>query len=116
LPCGAAAGYVSLGADGGYFTCHRAVDDPRYRIGDLAGGLDQAARARFLDTRHVDRQEPCRSCWARYLCGGGCHVEVLAAGRTGCDFIRGWLDYCLALYDCVLMERPDLLDLAERRP
>ena len=118
LPCGAANGYVSLGADGGYFSCHRTVDDPRHGLGTLAAGLDREARSRFLKARHVDRQEPCRSCWARYLCGGGCHVEVLAEGRTGCDFIRGWLEYCLALYDKVLTERPDLFpqERAEARP
>ena len=118
LPCGAANGYISLGADGGYFTCHRTVDDPRYQLGNLADGLDGDARGRFLKARHVDRQEPCRSCWARYLCGGGCHVEVLAEGRTGCDYILGWLDYCLGLYDKVLTERPELLppDRVEGRP
>ncbi len=117
LPCGAANGYVSLGAGGGYFTCHRTVDDPRHQLGNLDTGLDREARRRFLQARHVDCQEPCRSCWARYLCGGGCHVEVLAEGRTGCDYIRGWLDYCLGLYDKVLTERPDLfpLDRAEAR-
>jgi uncharacterized protein len=117
LPCGAANGYVSLGADGSYFTCHRTIDDPRHQLGNLATGLDREARSRFLKARHVDRQQPCRSCWARYLCGGGCHVEVLAEGRTGCDYILGWLEYCLGLYDKVLTERPDLLpqDLAEAR-
>jgi uncharacterized protein len=118
LPYGAANGYVSLGADGGYFTCHRTIDDPRHQLGNLDAGLDLEARIRFLKARHVDRQESCRSCWARYLCGGGCHVEVLAEGRTGCDYIRGWLDYCLGLYDNVLTDRPDLLqqDRAEARP
>ena len=111
LPCGAGNGYVSLSAAGEYFTCHRAIDDPRYRLGSLAEGLDGGARSRFLEARHVDRQEPCRSCWARYLCGGGCHVEVMAAGRTGCDYIRLWLEYCLGLYDLVLTTRPDLFPL-----
>src|SRR2546426_1054474 len=51
---------------------------------------------------------------ASYLCGGGCHAEVLSAGRSGCDYIRGWLEYCLEFYDrllqeMVLRERPDLL-------
>jgi uncharacterized protein len=118
LPCGAANGYVSLSARGEYFTCHRAVDDPRYRLGSLSEGLDTAARSRFLLSRHVERQEPCRSCWARYLCGGGCHVEVIAAGRTGCEYIRGWLDFCLGLYDELLTARPDLFapDGSEARP
>ena len=108
LPCGAGNGYVSLSAGGEYFTCHRAVDQPQYRLGSLTEGLNGVFRSRFLEGRHVERQEPCRSCWARFLCGGGCHVEVIAAGRTGCDYIRGWLDYCLTLYDELLMTRPDL--------
>jgi uncharacterized protein len=118
LPCGAANGYVSLSARGEYFTCHRAVDDSRYRLGSLTEGLDSAARGQFLEARRVERQEPCRSCWARYLCGGGCHVEVIAAGRTGCDYIRGWLDFCLSLYNQILIERPDLFppDGSEARP
>jgi len=108
LPCGAAAGYVSVGAEGGYFTCHRTVDDARFALGDVTSGYSQDARERFLRLRHVDRQEPCRSCWARYLCGGGCHAEVIAAGREGCDYIRGWLEFCLRLYDQALSRRPTL--------
>ncbi len=46
----------------------------------------------------MDRAEPCRSCWARYLCGGGCYHEVARRGRPGCDYIRGWLAFCLRAY------------------
>lgn len=108
LPCGAAASYVSVSARGEYFTCHRTVDNPQLRLGDIAHGLSVKNRETFLRARHVDRQEPCRSCWARYLCGGGCHAEVLSAGRSGCDYIRGWLEYCLRFYDRVLQEHPAL--------
>ena len=55
-------------------------------------------RATWLRDRHVHRQEPCRSCWARYLCGGGCHHEVVHRGRPACDYIRGWLEYCIGAY------------------
>jgi uncharacterized protein len=53
---------------------------------------------RWLTDRHVHRQEPCNACWARYLCGGGCHHEVIHRGRPACDYIRGWLHYCLGAY------------------
>jgi uncharacterized protein len=108
LPCGAAANYVSVNADGNYFSCHRTIDDPRFALGTLATGLDRSARERFLQSRLVDRQEPCRSCWARYLCGGGCHAEVIESGRDSCDYIRGWLEYCLSYYNRLLSIRPDL--------
>ncbi|WP_321473685.1 radical SAM/SPASM domain-containing protein [uncultured Paludibaculum sp.] len=109
LPCRAAAGYVSLSAKGRYYTCHRTVNDDACDLGDAASGPSPEARLRFVSERHVDSQEPCRTCWARYLCGGGCHAEVLQAGRSGCDFIRGWLEHCIAVYPRVLSCRPDLL-------
>jgi uncharacterized protein len=107
LPCGAGDNYVSVDARGEYFACHRTVGDERFHFGAQP---DAARRREFLATRQVDLQEPCRSCWARYLCGGGCHAEVASNGRAGCDFIRGWLEYCLGFYDRVLRERPDLLE------
>jgi uncharacterized protein len=97
-PCGAGAAYLSVDADGGLFACHRLVDDARFAMGDVRNGSDVARRAAHLAERHVDRQEPCRSCWARYLCGGGCYHEVERRGRVACDYIRDWLAFCLASY------------------
>jgi uncharacterized protein len=105
---------VSLDVDGEYFTCHRTINDQRFSLGTVTSGPSHAMRAKFLVARHVDQQEPCRSCWARYLCGGGCHAEVAARGRTGCDYIRGWLEYCLQGYNRALTESPDLIQRSER--
>ncbi|WP_373491030.1 radical SAM protein [Parasphingorhabdus sp.] len=96
--CGAAAGYASVSAEGALSACHRTIDDPAFAIGNLEAGPDNHRRAEFLAERHVLNQEPCRTCWARFLCGGGCHHEVSARGRKGCDYIRGWLDFCLSAY------------------
>lgn len=97
-PCGAGAGYLGVSAEGDLAACHRFVGDEDGALGSLAAGIDHARRDAWLSERHVHRQEPCRSCWARYLCGGGCHHEVIARGRPACDYIRGWLHYCLGAY------------------
>ncbi|WP_318209264.1 radical SAM/SPASM domain-containing protein [Streptomyces sp. SJL17-1] len=110
-PCGAGAGYLSASAEGGLYACHRLVDDPAFAMGSLADGPDRAARERHLATRHVDRAEPCRSCWARYLCGGGCYHEVSRRGRPGCDYIRGWLDFCLRAYVELAQAAPEFFAL-----
>lgn len=118
LPCGAAYGYLSVDVDGRYTTCHRTVGDPRFDLGAIGSRADDA-RAAFLSARLVDTQRPCRDCWARYLCGGGCHAEVAAAGRSGCDMIRGWLDFCLGSYPEIRRRFPALFDAnqpAERPP
>ena len=106
-PCGAGAGYLGVAADGTLAACHRFVGDPVGAMGHLASGIDRARQVRWLAERHVHHQEPCRSCWARYLCGGGCHHEVLARGRPACDYVRGWLHYCLQAYVRILEARPE---------
>lgn len=94
-PCGAGAGYLGVSADGDLSACHRFVGDKAGLMGSLDEGVDLRSQTRWLADRHVHRQEPCNSCWARYLCGGGCHHEVISRGRPACDYIRGWLHYCL---------------------
>lgn len=97
-PCGAGAGYLGVSADGDLAACHRFLGDAEGALGSLTAGIDQGRQAAWLHERHVHRQAPCSECWARYLCGGGCHHEVLRRGRPACDYIRGWLHYCLGAY------------------
>jgi uncharacterized protein len=109
LPCGSVSTYLSVDVDGAFSSCHRTVGDQVFRMGSVENGFDAERRREFLTARAVDRQEPCRSCWARYLCGGGCHAEVVQTGRSGCDYIRGWLDYSLRAYRDIAARRPELL-------
>lgn len=107
-PCGAGAGYFGVAADGDLYACHRFVNDADARFGDVHGGVDAPAQEAWLAQRHVHRQSPCAGCWARYLCGGGCHHEVIARGRPACDYIRGWLDYALSAYVRLRADAPEL--------
>lgn len=107
-PCGAGAGYLGVSADGELSACHRFVGDDEGAMGSLVSGIDRARQAEWLETRHVHKQEPCRSCWARYLCGGGCHHEVIHRDRPACDYIRGWLHYCIEAYVRLSAARPGM--------
>jgi uncharacterized protein len=97
-PCGAGAGYFGVSAGGDLAACHRFVGDSDGAMGSLSTGVDAKRRSDWLAQRHVHQQQPCRDCWARYLCGGGCHHEVIRRGRPACDYIRGWLHFCLDTY------------------
>ena len=97
-PCGAGAGYLGVSAQGELSACHRFVNDEQGQLGDIHTGVDKQAQASWLAERHVSRQSPCTSCWARYMCAGGCHHEVIEKGRESCDYIRSWLHYCLQSY------------------
>lgn len=118
-PCGAGAAYLSTNAEGKLFACHRLIDDPQFAMGNIWKGSDLQARTDHLTRNHVDNIEPCKRCWARYLCGGGCYHEVSRRGRIGCDYIRGWLDFCLSAYVELSTIRPEYfnqqINLAEHR-
>jgi uncharacterized protein len=109
-PCGAGGGYFGASADGELFACHRFVGDQAFKMGDVAGGVDKRRQETWLAERMVDKQEPCRTCWARYLCGGGCHYDAIHRGRPACTFIRGWLDYALGAYVRLSAARPDIVN------
>jgi uncharacterized protein len=109
-PCGAGGGYLGVSSEGGLYACHRFVDDEQGLMGNVVDGVDSTKQESWLAVRNVHAQEPCQTCWARYMCSGGCHHESIYRGRPACDYIRGWLHYCLSLYVKLLKINPLLLD------
>lgn len=111
-PCGAGGGYFSVAANGDWYACHRAIGSEVYRMGNN-DGLEDGQRSRFLTARHVHAQVACETCWARYLCSGGCHHEASHRTESSCGFVRGWLEFCLSAY-CELVEvRKDFFTRAD---
>lgn len=74
--CGAARTFVSADPHGDIYPCHRMVGNHQMRLGNIKNGIDRDKQRELLEN-HVDSKESCRSCWARYQCGGGCTVEAL---------------------------------------
>lgn len=105
-PCGAGGGYFSVASDGDWYACHRAIGNHDYKLGDRHA-LDAPRRLQFLQERHVHAQTDCHSCWARYLCSGGCHQEKASRTQASCDYIRQWLTFCLQSYCELSQARPD---------
>jgi uncharacterized protein len=106
-PCGAGAGYMGVSADEELFACHRFVNEEAGYMGDLTNGVNTAVQNNWLASRHVHTQQPCSQCWARYLCGGGCHHEVIEKGRPACDYIRSWLIYTIQAHERLSRLKPD---------
>lgn len=106
-PCGAGAGYMGVSADEELFACHRFVNEEVGYMGNLDEGINTDVQNKWLETRHVHTQEPCSQCWARYLCGGGCHHEVIEKGRPACNYIRSWLFYTIQANERLARLKPD---------
>ncbi|MFC1709126.1 radical SAM protein [Candidatus Omnitrophota bacterium] len=71
LGCGAGRSIIAVSAKGEFFSCHRAVSDPAFKLGSLNKGIDRRKHSFYAD-RFCDTFIKCRECWVRTICGGGC--------------------------------------------
>lgn len=93
---GCNAGYTVLNVapSGDLVACYRQIGDPRFVLGNVYDGLQPRA-VELLYSYRVDKREPCRYCWARLYCGGGCYVEPLLYYNNinrihtlSCEFVK----------------------------
>lgn len=126
--CGIGRGLHAVAVNGDVYPCHRFVGLTDVRLGHIrdhrVNGLNDYHRA------VVENLPVCRTCWARYLCGGGCFYDNMAhtgdmhrpnpshCVRTKAmaeDLIHGW---CRLTEDdkAYLREQSKDLDPALRRP
>ena len=96
LGCGAPYGNTPVvDVNGDVYPCIYLVGIGKYRQGNVMDGSypDPAVPERMSRELNVDRREDCKSCSWRYLCGGGCPVQMLSmAGRQ--DLSPKARDYC----------------------
>lgn len=100
--CGAGYEYVAVTPAGEVYPCHQLVGKKEYLLGDVSTyPTNPSLQRRFFRAR-VPHKGECVRCWARYLCGGGCHARSIATGRTlldpdplSCRIVRTRLEYAL---------------------
>jgi uncharacterized protein len=118
-PCGAGTRLVAADNKGDLYACHRLVGEADFKIGDLERGVDAKKRLALLEDFHPRTRAPCGACWARYLCGGGCHHIAWLHSKKGeapwmigdafCDFLRDWYRIGLYTYARLADEAPEML-------
>ena len=93
--CGAGTRHLSVLPDGDLYPCAELATDMTHQMGNVKTGILKNEREIWLQEYHVDKFETCASCWARYLCGGGCRVDSLLncgspteINEVTCDLIR----------------------------
>jgi len=103
MACGVGRGLRAVAVNGDVYPCHRFVGLEEARLGHLRD--DRAGEINDYHRAVVENLPVCRSCWARYFCGGGCFYHNRACTgdmhrpdplfchevKTVCeDAIHGW--------------------------
>jgi uncharacterized protein len=112
-PCGAGLQMVAGAPNGKMHLCHRFVGEDDYVLGDVQNGIDKPKRKSMLQVLNLNERSDCGSCWARYVCSGGCHhVNFLFEGdpaktyTSHCDWLRAWYKLGLETYTEILERNP----------
>ena len=103
-------------AEGTIYPCHRFPGHHEYAMGHVDTGIDREKQARWLAQVHVHNRSACQSCWARYICSGGCYYlsaieygDVTETFTPICDHLREWYQMGLAAYAELVETCPEFL-------
>lgn len=74
--CGAGHEYMAVTPEGDLFPCHQFVGRENFKLGTVWEGVINQAIVDEFRGAHVYNKTKCRSCWAKFHCGGGCHANA----------------------------------------
>jgi uncharacterized protein len=108
-------GSILFTPDGGIFKCHRFIEFPEYKIGNIKdAGQWQQITPQFTKPRE---QLACNDCQVYPFCGGGCAHENLVYNNDinipydiNCKFREFLVDEAFRLYTRLYINAPDALD------
>ncbi len=96
--CGTGKWSRAIDTKGDIYPCQRFVGLEEYRLGDVwKGDVNTEVLSRF-HSLNIFSNPTCSTCWARYLCGGGCpHVSLMESGNfaTPAWDVCRWLKFAL---------------------
>ena len=102
--CGAGSEYIAVTPEGDIYPCHQFVGEEKFKLGNIFTGIENEELRREFKCTHVYTKEKCRTCFAKFLCSGGCHANAWFQNGTihepyalGCEIQKKRLQCALYL-------------------
>lgn len=102
--CGAGYQYLAVTPDGRLYPCHQFVGRDEFLMGTLESGITRPDLVGLFARANIYEKDGCASCWARFLCSGGCHANCHSANGSimkphsvGCKITRKRLECALGV-------------------
>lgn len=114
--CGAGTNAAAVDVRGNLFPCHRFVGEDECTIGNLFDEDQLSRQYDFIKKSTVRNRTTCSGCWAKNLCGGGCHQENFAengnvnqpVGKL-CKVTKNFINATINLYLQLTQEQKSIL-------
>ncbi len=114
--CGPGYSSMAVSPRGEVYPCIKLVEMSEFRLGDVDDPTVNRRVQKLLQSAHVQNKKKCGRCWAKYLCGGGCHADGLKYDRdlfgahdVKCGFTKCWFELGMWLYATLSKSAPDAL-------
>jgi radical SAM protein with 4Fe4S-binding SPASM domain len=79
IVCGAGINYYTIMSNGDIFACAHLMNEPQYKMGNIES---DAINKRLVAPVHIENIKECKTCWAKYLCLGGCISQKISMGKS----------------------------------
>lgn len=110
--CGAGHEYFAVTPTGELFPCHQFVGRDDFLMGTVFAGIQKKTMSREFRGCHVLKKNECRTCWARFLCSGGCHANAVTFNgsmevpyRMGCELQKKRLECAIAVQSALITQK-----------
>ena len=117
LPCGAVLKLMCASPVGDFQLCHRFAGNNEFNVGSVRDGIEDQRRRRLLESVMVGSKPTCRACWAKHICGGGCHFlaqlhhgSVQKPHALHCHFLIKCSEFGIGISLDLVRGNPALLD------
>ncbi len=102
--CGSGTEYLAVTPWGDLYPCHQFVGNPDFLMGNVRDGISRQDLVSEFKACNVYAKEKCRSCFAKFMCSGGCaansyhfHGNINDAYDLGCELQRKRVECAIML-------------------
>lgn len=74
IACGGGINIFAITNDGNIYTCEHLAYDKNFAVGNIFSGID-GDKLKYQQPSYVEDLEKCKTCWAKFLCSGGCFTQ-----------------------------------------
>ncbi len=100
--CGAGVEYMAVDPEGNLYPCHQFIEFEDFLIGNVWEGIKNYDIVEKFKSTTIYTKKECKTCWARFYCGGGCHFQhfvrngdIRKPSKFYCDLFKGRLESAL---------------------
>lgn len=102
--CGAGIDYLAVSPMGDIYPCHQFVGKSEFKMGDVFARSVNPGIIRDFRNAHVYSKSGCGTCWARFICSGGCHAaaygssaDILVPDEVACAIQKKRIECALTV-------------------